>query len=64
MTECDYWPRLIRELQGCGWTLARIAEELGVSDRQVDKYKTGERPKGMTAVKLRWLHAARESERI
>lgn len=54
--EKEYWLKLIRELQGVGYTIARISDEVGVSERQVASYKTGERPKGMTAIKLHNLH--------
>lgn len=60
--ESAYWSKLVSELQDCGWTIARIAENLGVEDRTVSYWKEGKRPIGMAAIKLRWLHAARHSD--
>ena len=54
--EQQYWQRLINELQGWKVTLEMIAEELSVSDRQVSNWKAGQRPTGITAVKLYLLH--------
>ena len=54
--EQQHWQRMICELQAAGMTLERIAEEIGVSDRQVSNWKTGDRPKGMNAVRLYLLH--------
>jgi DNA-binding transcriptional regulator YiaG len=54
--EQQYWQRLINELQGWKVTLEMIAEELGVSDRQVSNWKAGQRPTGITAVKLYLFH--------
>jgi hypothetical protein len=55
--ERQYWQRLINELQGWKVTLEMIAEELSVSDRQVSNWKSGQRPTGITAVKLYLFHA-------
>lgn len=54
--EQQYWRKLIEDLQDCGVTLERIAEEIGVSDRQVTNWKSGDRPKGLNALKLYLLH--------
>lgn len=54
--ERAYWRRLIEELQAWRVTLEMIASELEVSDRQVSNWKTGDRPKGMTAIKLYLFH--------
>lgn len=50
------WLAMIEDLQGWNITLAQIAEHLNVSERQVSNWKTGDRPKGMTAVKLYLFH--------
>jgi hypothetical protein len=56
--EQQYWQRLINELQGWKVTLEMIADkELSVSDRQVSNWKAGQRPTGITAVKLYLFHA-------
>jgi predicted transcriptional regulator len=47
---------MVAELQKLGVTLERIADELGISDRQVSNIKAGDRPKGETAVKLYLFH--------
>lgn len=57
--EQQYWARLIQELQNIGITLEKIAEELGVSDRQVSYWKSGQRPTGLIAIKLVRLHEGR-----
>ena len=54
--EQQYWARLIQELQE-KFTLEYIAEEIGVSVRQVSNWKTGDRPLGMNAIKLYLFHA-------
>lgn len=54
--EQQYWARLIQELQNVGVTLERIAEHLGVSDRQVSNWKSGQRPVGLIAVRLVTFH--------
>lgn len=51
-----YWSNIIAELQASGLTLERIAEEMGVSVRQVSNWKSGSEPKGMTAVSLHLFH--------
>lgn len=54
--EGQYWRRLIEELQASGFTLERIAEAIGVSDRQVSNWKNGDRPKGLNALNLYSFH--------
>jgi transcriptional regulator with XRE-family HTH domain len=54
--EQQYWRRLIEELQEVGVTLERIADSIGVSDRQVTNWKAGDRPKGLNALNLYLLH--------
>lgn len=54
--EQEHWRRLIDELQGWGVTIEKIADHLGVSDRQVSNWKTGQRPTGLLAVKLTEFH--------
>lgn len=54
--EQEYWARLIQELQNIGIGLERIAETLGVSDRQVSNWKSGQRPLGLRAVRLVEMH--------
>lgn len=56
------WLEIVNDLQAWGVTLEMIAEELGVSDRQVSNWKTGDRPKGMTAVRLYLLHGKRRTQ--
>lgn len=51
-----YWSNIIAELQASGLTLERIAEEMGVSVRQVSNWKAGSEPKGITAIRLHSLH--------
>lgn len=57
--EQRYWLKVLQELQGAGLGIAEIAAAIGVSDRQVLYYKTGERPRGMKAVLLHNLHLRR-----
>lgn len=54
--EKEHWRRLIDELQSWGVTLGRIAEHLGVSERQVTNWKNGQRPTGLIAVRLTMFH--------
>lgn len=54
-TEQEYWARLILELQAV-ITIAEIAEHVGVNDRQVWRWKDGDRPKGMNAIRVYLLH--------
>ena len=54
--EKQYWLTLIQDLQKHGLTLARIADAVGVSERQVAAYKAGERPRGTKAIDLYKLH--------
>lgn len=53
--EGEYWARLVTELQ-LKYTLERIAEEVGVTVRQVSNWKTGDRPTGLNAIRLREFH--------
>ncbi|MDP2619287.1 MAG: hypothetical protein Q8P46_03795 [Hyphomicrobiales bacterium] len=53
-----YWRCLIVELQRV-MTIAEIAEEVGVNDRQVWRWKEGGRPKGMNAIRVYLLHVKR-----
>lgn len=55
-TENEYWRKLIEELQEEGFTLEQIAAEINVSERQVSNWKTGDRPKGLSAVRLYLFH--------
>lgn len=50
------WAAMIEELNE-KFTLQYIADEIGVTLRQVSNWKTGDRPKGMKAVKLYLFHA-------
>lgn len=54
-----YWKGVIEELQAWKITLEMIAEELGVSDRQVSNWKSGQRPTGMMALRLHEFHMKR-----
>ena len=54
--EQEKWAAMVQELQDAKVTLERIAEEVGVTVRQVSNWKTGDRPLGMHAVKLHLLH--------
>ena len=54
--EQQYWRQLIEDLQSWGVTLEKIAEHLGVSDRQVSNWKTGQRPTGLCALNLHAFH--------
>lgn len=52
-----YWSLMIEELQASGVTLATIAAEVGVTIRQVSKWKNGSQPVGVTAIRLYKFHA-------
>lgn len=54
--EQQYWRGLIADLQGWGVTIEKIAEHLGVSDRQVSNWKAGQRPTGLLALNLHAFH--------
>ena len=57
--EQEYWRRLIAELQKV-MTIAAIAEAAGVEDRQVWRWKAGERvPRGLQAIVVYKLHVER-----
>ena len=54
-----YWRCVIEALQE-QMTIAQIADHMQVDDRQVWRWKSGERePKGTQAIKLYLLHAER-----
>lgn len=54
--EARYWRCLIEALQGV-MTIAQIAEAIEAEDRQVWRFKAGERvPRGIQAVRLHLLH--------
>lgn len=54
--EQEYWRCVITALQSV-ITVAKIAERLEVEDRQVWRWKSGERiPRGILAVRLNALH--------
>lgn len=54
--EQEYWSRVVCELQEL-FTLAYLAKEMGVSERQVSNWKDGDRPLGLTAIRLYEFHA-------
>ena len=54
--EQEKWRRIVDELNE-KFTLEYIASELGVTVRQVSNWKRGDRPLGMTAVRLYLFHA-------
>lgn len=56
MDERELWPKLLVELSHF-LTIEEIAEAIGVSTRQVSNIKRGQRPIGLTAIKLVELHA-------
>lgn len=56
--EHQYWRRLIEELQ-LVMTIRQISDELDVSERTVANWKTGDRPKGMNAIRVYTLHVKR-----
>lgn len=55
----DKWPQMIVDLQEAGYTLERIANEVGVGLRQVSNWKNGDRPIGLKAIRLYLLHVKR-----
>lgn len=58
--EKAYWKRLVNELQEV-MTIADIAKEICVEDREVWRWKSGERrPMGIKAVKVYLLHVKRD----
>lgn len=59
--EREFWAKLVRELQEI-FTLERIAEEIGLSVRQVSNIKDGDKPKGLAAVKLHRFHAEHRTQ--
>jgi hypothetical protein len=54
--EKDFWLRMITDLNE-KFTLHYLAQEFGVSERQVSNWKCGDRPKGFTAIKVYLFHA-------
>lgn len=55
--EAEYFRQLVTDLQLVGVTGSAIGEFCGVQERQVFNWKNGDRPRGMTAVKLFLLHS-------
>lgn len=53
--EQERWRVIVRDLQA-KFTLAQIATEVGVTERQVANWRTGDRPKGLVAVRLYLFH--------
>lgn len=53
--EQEYWRKLIEDLTG-KFTLGYIADEIGVSARQVTNIRNGDRPKGWVALRLYLFH--------
>lgn len=53
--EQEYWRRLVDDLNE-KFTLEYLAREFGVSERQVSNWKSGDRPKGLTAIKVYTFH--------
>ena len=47
---------MVEELRAVGMTIAEIAEGAHVDDRQVYRWLEGDRPKGLTAVRVYTLH--------
>jgi hypothetical protein len=56
--ERERWRAIVLELQEV-MTIAAIAEAVEVEPRQVWRWKEGDRPLGMTAVRLYLLHVKR-----
>jgi hypothetical protein len=56
------WRQIVLDLQDV-MTIAAIAEEVQVEPRQVWRWKDGDRPLGMTAVRLYLLHVKRCPQR-
>jgi hypothetical protein len=56
--EHKYWRCVIEALQEV-MTIAQIAEAIGVQDRQVWRWKAGDRPTGLNAINLYLLHVKR-----
>lgn len=66
MSEEDqkYWFCIIKALQDTGWPVWRIAETIGADDRDVRRWKAGERvPRGIIAIKLCKLYEEHCPER-
>lgn len=58
MSESEYWRKLILDLQQF-MTIAEIAAAVGVEPRQVWRWKDGDRPLGLTAIRVYTLHVKR-----
>lgn len=56
--EKEYWRRLVEELQAV-MTIRQMSDALDISERQIANWKTGDRPKGMMAIKVYTLHVKR-----
>ena len=54
--EQEKWRRMVDELNE-KFTLEYIANEIGLSVRQVSNIKAGDKPKGFSAIKLYLFHA-------
>ena len=54
----------IAELQGKGWTLAAMADELGVTVNAVEKWKSGDRYPGMPRALLAVFNELAKSRRV
>ena len=55
--EQQYFRRLLADIKAAGINEAQTAEALGVDERTVWRWKVGDRPIGLTAIKLFKLHA-------
>lgn len=53
--EQERWRQMVVELNAL-FTIEYIAQEIGVSTRQVSNIKNGDRPKGFVAIKLHLFH--------
>lgn len=61
MDEAAYWRKLILDLQD-KFTLEFLAQHFNVSIRQVSNWKTGDRPRGMTAIRIYLFHVKHRTE--
>lgn len=59
--EHEYWRRLVDELNE-KFTLEYLAQEFEVSIRQVTNWKSGDRPKGLTAIRVYLFHAKHRTQ--
>lgn len=54
--EREYWQRALKEvLDATGETAEQLAERMGVSVRQVENWKSGQRPSGIVAIRF-WAY--------